>query len=184
MGDDVGRDGRIEARYADWQADGEDGMTGTGAAVDRDERRSADVSMPGGYAGDVDPAKAWAILEHEADSVLVDVRSQPEWSFVGVPDLSRLGKKPVLIAWQTYPGMVPNAGFAADLKAAGVTRQQAVIFLCRSGGRSKAAAIAMTAAGYGRCYNLSGGFEGPPDAERHRGGREGWKVAGLPWIQE
>ena len=80
-----------------------------------------------------------------------------------VPDLARLGKKPVLIAWQIYPGMVPNAGFATELKAAGVTGQQAVIFLCRSGGRSKAAAIAMTAAGYCRCFNLSGGFEGPPD---------------------
>jgi hypothetical protein len=27
------------------------------------------------------------------------------------------------------------------------------------------------------------GFEGPLDANRRRGGRAGWKYAGLPWVQ-
>jgi rhodanese-related sulfurtransferase len=55
--------------------------------------------------------------------------------------------------------------------------------LCRSGVRSIAAAEAMTAAGYKNCYNILGGFEGPPDQQRHRGTTGGWKAAGLPWEQ-
>jgi len=42
----------------------------------------------------------------------------------------------------------------------------------------------MTAAGYRRCYNVAEGFEGNPDAERHRGKTGGWKAAGLPWVQD
>jgi len=58
-----------------------------------------------------------------------------------------------------------------------------LLFLCRSGVRSRAAAIAMTAAGYSRAYNIAQGFEGDPDAERHRGNKNGWKASGLPWKQ-
>lgn len=158
-------------------------MMGSDAAANRGVR-PATVPSPVSYAGDIDPAAAWKVLASEVDAALVDVRSRPEWTFVGVPDLSSLGKSPFLIEWQTYPGMVLNAAFADELRAAGLQPEQSIIYLCRSGGRSKAAAIAMTAAGYHRCYNLSGGFEGAPDAKRHRGGREGWKAAGLPWVQE
>jgi rhodanese-related sulfurtransferase len=55
--------------------------------------------------------------------------------------------------------------------------------LCRSGARSRAAAIAMTRAGLERAYNVAGGFEGELDENRHRGLRNGWKAAGLPWKQ-
>jgi len=41
----------------------------------------------------------------------------------------------------------------------------------------------MTAAGYSRCYNVAGGFEGARDADGHRGTVEGWKAAHLPWVQ-
>jgi hypothetical protein len=41
----------------------------------------------------------------------------------------------------------------------------------------------MTGAGYSRCFNVSEGFEGRLDPERHRGLVEGWKAAGLPWTQ-
>jgi rhodanese-related sulfurtransferase len=58
-----------------------------------------------------------------------------------------------------------------------------VLLLCRSGARSRAAAIALTAAGYGPCYNVSEGFEGDRDGAAHRGSVGGWKVAGLPWAQ-
>jgi rhodanese-related sulfurtransferase len=59
-----------------------------------------------------------------------------------------------------------------------------ILFICRSGGRSRAAAAALTAAGYRRCYNVAEGFEGNPDPERHRGKTGGWKAAGLPWVQD
>ena len=141
------------------------------------------------YAGDLAPQQAWDLLSRESAATLVDVRSQPEWSFVGLPDLSSLKKQPVLVPWQTYsaaarPPMTPNQDFAAGVDAAGIDKAASVIFLCRSGVRSKAAAIAMTARGYRRCYNLAGGFEGPHDDARHRGRVAGWKAAGLPWTQE
>jgi len=136
------------------------------------------------YAGDLTVRESWEMLARDANSVLVDVRSQAEWSFVGVPDLSSLGKKVALVPWQTFPGMKPNPDFAAQLAAAGVSPDKTVLFLCRSGARSKSAAIAMTAAGYKRCHNVAGGFEGPHDSHRHRGMVDGWKAANLPWVQE
>jgi len=140
---------------------------------------------PEDYAGDVTPQEAWRVLGVDPHAVLVDVRTQAEWSFVGVPDLSGAGKEPVFLEWQQFPAMTRNAGFAADLAATlGAARRNVpVFFLCRSGSRSKAAAIVMTQAGFARCFNVAGGFEGDLDGGRHRGGRNGWKVADLPWVQ-
>lgn len=136
-----------------------------------------------GYAGDVTPEAAWEALRTQPDAVLVDVRSDAEWSFVGLPDLASLGKDVVRAAWATFPGMKPNPEFAATVAAQGVGPDKAVYFLCRSGVRSAAAARALTAQGYARCYNITGGFEGDLDAQRHRGQVNGWKLAGLPWSQ-
>ena len=141
--------------------------------------------MPGGeYAGDLSPTEAWEILENDPKAVLVDVRTLPEWTFVGVPDLASLDKKTIFAAWQVYPSMQLNPAFAEQVRAGGAVEDAPVLFICRSGNRSKAAAIAMTAAGFARCYNVAEGFEGAPDDKSHRGSVGGWKVAGLPWIQE
>ena len=134
------------------------------------------------YAGDVTPAEAWEALSADPAAVLVDVRTSAEWSYVGLPDLRALGKDVVLVEWQTYPTGAVNADFVAELSAAGVDEQAPVYFICRSGVRSVAAAEAATAAGWSRSHNVSEGFEGPHDAERHRT-VSGWKVAGLPWVQ-
>lgn len=136
------------------------------------------------YAGDITPEQAWDDLRANPKAVLVDVRTRPEWAFVGVPDLSSADKEAALISWQVYPEMQRNPSFEADVERLGLDRDAPVYFLCRSGVRSKAAAIAMTAAGYRACYNVAGGFEGDPDGERHRGGVNGWKASGLPWIQQ
>jgi len=151
-----------------------------------------DSRATAGYAGDLAPKEAWDLLRREPNAVLVDCRSQSEWSFVGVPDLSTLNKRPVLVEWQSFvpagpggkPRMVPNTNFVRDVEQAGVPKDASVVFICRSGGRSRSAAIAMTGAGWGRCYNLAGGFEGPHDNGQHRGGSAGWKADGLPWVQE
>lgn len=139
------------------------------------------------YAGDLSADDAWAMLEADRGVVLVDVRTLPEWSFVGVPDLSSLGKETVFLDWQVYPDMSVRADFIealqAALSASGGDKTAPVLFLCRSGVRSKSAAIAATRAGFTRAYNISGGFEGPPDAAGHRGVVAGWKAQGLPWAQ-
>lgn len=126
------------------------------------------------------------MLKARPDAVLVDVRSRPEWSFVGLCDLSSLGRKCAQVAWQhwTERGMARNENFANEFAALGVDQDAPVIFLCRSGARSRAAAEAMRALGWRYCYNLAGGFEGDRDAAKHRGAVGGWKKAGLPWVQE
>lgn len=136
-----------------------------------------------GYAGDILPQDAWDILETRPDAVLVDVRTRPEWSFVGLPDLGVLSKQPHLISWQIYPEMGINSRFVEEVSALGMAPDAPILFLCRSGGRSRAAAIAMTSNGYRACYNIEGGFEGDPDQLRHRGRVNGWKASGLPWVQ-
>lgn len=134
------------------------------------------------YAGDVTPDEAWAALRDQPDAVLVDVRTQAEWAYVGVPDLGPLGKALVRLEWQSYPDGAVNELFTSDLEDAGVAKDQPVYFLCRSGVRSVAAAEAATRDGWGEARNVLDGFEGPPDAHRHRA-VAGWKVAGLPWVQ-
>lgn len=139
------------------------------------------------YAGDVSAEEAWSVLAEVPHATLVDVRSSAEWNFVGVPDLAPLGKEAVLAEWQVYPGMAVRPDFVEtltrELAARGVPPDAPVMFLCRSGARSRAAATAMTAAGFSRCLNVANGFEGPPDAEGHRGRVDGWKAKGLPWRQ-
>jgi rhodanese-related sulfurtransferase len=139
--------------------------------------------MADDYAGDIPPKQAWEILSNEPDAVLVDVRTDAEWVYVGMPDLARLGKQPVKIAWQVFPAMQVNPKFVDEVKAAAPKPDAPLLFLCRSGVRSKSAAIAMTQAGYKRCYNVAEGFEGDKDASAHRATLGGWKVAGLPWKQ-
>lgn len=136
------------------------------------------------YAGDVDPIEAWKRLSENERSVLVDVRSEAEWSFVGIPDLTGIGKRPLFLSWQIYPSMMENQGFVDGLAKAVGDKDTPLYFICRSGGRSRAAAIAATAVGYRHCYNVAHGFEGNPDAARHRGRVAGWKAAGLPWTQD
>jgi rhodanese-related sulfurtransferase len=139
--------------------------------------------LPSNYAGDVSVTEAWAALQ-EPHAQLVDVRTAAEWSFVGLPDLSAVNHRVHCIEWAGFPAMNPNTNFVAEVRAAlGSDQDIAVYFLCRSGVRSRAAAIAMTEAGYRHCFNIAGGFEGDLDGERHRGKNNGWKAAGLPWTQ-
>jgi len=139
------------------------------------------------YAGDIDCLAAWALLEAEPTAQLVDVRTAAEWNFVGLPDLSSLGKRVLTVEWQSYPSMALNAHFAsrtAELLAAeDADRDAPVLLICRSGARSRAAAIALTRAGYTKAYNVAGGFEGDLDPQHHRATRNGWKSSGLPWRQ-
>lgn len=124
------------------------------------------------------------MLAEDRDARLIDVRTVAEWVFVGLPDLAGLNKSVVCVQWQIWPQMAANSEFVPHVEAEGVTREQPLLTLCRSGQRSRDAAIALTAAGFGPCYNVAGGFEGPMDEARHRGTVDGWKAASLPWRQQ
>jgi rhodanese-related sulfurtransferase len=139
------------------------------------------------YGADVTPEEAWRDLASQSGAALVDVRTAAEWNFVGLPDLSSLGIPLLRVEWQSFPNGTVNASFVEaldeSLRAIGSDEASPIFFICRSGGRSAAAAAAMTAAGYSRCYNVAGGFEGRRDEQGHRGTVEGWKAAKLPWTQ-
>jgi len=132
---------------------------------------------------DIAPAETWAAMQNDPAAMLVDVRTDAEWNFVGIPDLADAGKRVVLIPWQVYPSMTVNSHFTEALRKGGVLPEHRVYFICRSGARSLAAAQAAQAAGYAAVFNVADGFEGPVDRDGHRGQAAGGKAAGLPGVQ-
>jgi rhodanese-related sulfurtransferase len=134
--------------------------------------RGQQMKLP--YAGALLPAEAYALMQ--AGAKLVDVRTRAELDWVGrVPGAA-------FIEWNSYPEGRVNAAFLEQL--AGVAQKdQLVMFLCRSGNRSHFAANLATQGGWRECYNVLEGFEGDRDASKHRSSVNGWKRAGLPWIQ-
>lgn len=135
------------------------------------------------YAGELASTDAWRLLADQPAAVLLDVRTRAEWTYVGVPNLDALGKQAVFVEWQRYPDGSVDPDFVAAVKAEGVDPDAPVLVICRSGQRSRAAAIALTSNGFQRCINVSDGFEGPRGDDGHRGQVAGWKAADLPWSQ-
>jgi rhodanese-related sulfurtransferase len=139
-----------------------------------------------GYAGDVGARAAWDALVADPAAVLIDVRTRAEWAYVGTPTLGEIGKDVLLVAWDDFPtGPIPDfAGrLAAVLEGKGIGKDAPLYFLCRSGARSRNAAIAATATGHAPCFNIEFGFEGLLGPDRHRATAGSWKAEGLPWIQ-
>ncbi len=137
----------------------------------------------GAYAGDIDPRECWETLQQDTNAVMIDVRTEAEFTYVGVPDLTSLGKEIKFVSWVLFPGNEVNPEFLRQLAVAAPDRNTPILFLCRSGVRSRYAAAAGTEAGYSHCYNIREGFEGERDSVGHRSTVGGWKVAGLPWTQ-
>jgi rhodanese-related sulfurtransferase len=134
--------------------------------------RAKEKGLP--YAGALLPAEAHELMR--AGAKLVDVRTKPEVLYVGrIPGAAT-------VEWQTYPGNKPNPEFIGEL-AAVAPKDVPVMFLCRSGARSHAAAEAAMKAGWKETYNILEGFEGDKDAQEHRNTVGGWRRAGLPWVQ-
>ncbi|MEM9049228.1 MAG: rhodanese-like domain-containing protein [Pseudomonadota bacterium] len=107
---------------------------------------------------------------------------------MGAPDLSALGRQPILLEWRAYPGMAVNTGFVDTLIAQIGPNSDPLLFICRSGARSLEAARAVAAklealGRSGSCINVAEGFEGDLDADGHRGNVGGWKARGLAWRQ-
>jgi len=139
------------------------------------QKRREDYGLP--YYGAVLPKEARALLDAFPNARLIDVRTRPEWDYVGrVPGS-------ILVEWITYPAGTRNPAFLDELKSLADNRQAPLLFFCRSGQRSDSAARAAAAAGYTMAFNVLEGFERPKDAQGHRGTLGGWRKAGLPWIQ-
>lgn len=132
------------------------------------------------YAGDVSPTEAFQLLSDDPGTVLIDVRTPAEWSYVGLPDLTGMGKQVVTASW--HPQLSGDE-LKQALTVAGVGPDDRLLFLCRSGQRSQTAAKLATHAGFSQAYNVSEGFEGHLDTRGQRGNTSGWKFDGLPWRQ-
>ena len=127
----------------------------------------------------IDLPMAWAMLSEHPGAVLVDVRTQAEWNFVGMPDLRSIDKQVRFVEWLSFPAGDVNGAFV-EQAGNGLDKDTPILLLCRSGARSQAAAVALTEAGFTQAVNVAPGFEGDLDGESHRHG--GWKDE-LPWVQ-
>lgn len=137
----------------------------------------------GAYAGDVSPEQAYQQLSANPAAVLVDVRTEAEWQFSGLPSLKSIQKSPITLSLKLYPDFCDNPAFLGDLMRAVPDRSAPVYFLCKTGGRSAAAASMAAGLGYSQAYNIAGGFEGDLNQHRQRGQSTGWKASKLPWEQ-
>lgn len=138
---------------------------------------AARPAEPANFAGSLPPTDAWTLVA-TGHAQLVDVRTVEELAYVGrVPDS-------VHVPWATGTAQTRNPRFVRELEKRVPDKDAVVLLLCRSGKRSTAAAVAATAAGYARVYNVLEGFEGERDADGHRGTQGGWRHHGLPWEQD
>lgn len=137
-----------------------------GICSDRCERHNRQF----GYAGDISAVEAWELLKKKADAVLVDVRTLQEWEQSGLPDLTGLGKSVLRLSWRLMPLGEASRQFVSEFSQLQVAPNTPVLLICRSGGRSQAAAVALTQNGHTRCFNVADGYEGP----------QGWREYRLP----
>lgn len=130
---------------------------------------------PRTYAGYVTPQEAQRLADLGAAKI-VDLRTAFEREYVGhVPGTLH-------VEWLPLGSTEPNSGFIDALSRV-ADRKDTLVFLCRSGKRSDAAATAAAAAGFDCVLNVIGGFEGDLDEQGQRGKLGGWRKAGLPWKQ-
>ena len=127
------------------------------------------------------PQETYQELSQNGEAVLIDCRSPGEWHFTGIPDLSSIGKKPLLAAIADESGR-PNPDFIEEVKAV-VDPASPVYIICRVGGRSANACRMLANEGFTSLVNVIEGFEGRNDENRHRNCVEGWKFHKLPWTQ-
>ncbi|MBV7430014.1 MULTISPECIES: rhodanese-like domain-containing protein [unclassified Acidovorax] len=149
-------------------------------AQELESARSVALASGLPYAGGVAPTVAWKLVS-AGDAVLVDVRSAEELKFVGqVPDSLH-------VPWATGTALQRNPRFVRELEARLAShggKEATVLLLCRSGKRSALAAEAAAKAGFTRVFNVLEGFEGEIDERQQRGGSDGWRFHGLPWVQD
>ena len=118
-------------------------------------------------------------LSIEVHSHLIDVRTKPEWVYVGVPDLSSINKKVIFISWQVYPKMEINKFFENQILELNIKKDSNLYFMCRSGNRSYSAAEFLVSRGFSNCFNVIDGFEGKLNHEHQRALIDGWQFNNL-----
>ncbi len=148
------------------------------ALIDKARQYGREQHLP--YAGAVTPEEAYLLLQTDSKVVLVDVRTNAERDWVGRVSINEEQHKAV--QWSLYPGGTPNPDFLAQLQSAVADQSTTILFLCRSGVRSRHGAKLATENGYSACFDILQGFEGDKDVHGHRKTVGGWCSADLPWL--
>ena len=151
-------------------------MTTANAILTLARARAALGQLP--YAGAVTPQEAYELLQSSSQAKLIDVRTNAERDWVGKVTLP--AEKQAAVQWNLYPGANPNPEFSTEL-AQQAGKDDILLFLCRSGVRSRHAAKLAAEQGYRNAFDILEGFEGDKDADGHRKTVGGWCKAGLPW---
>ena len=139
--------------------------------------RSRGADQP--YAGAVTPLEAADLLRQHPRAKLIDVRTNAERHWVGQVALPP--GQHMAVEWTSWPSGVVNPQFIEQLGEV-AAKDDILLFLCRSGVRSRHAAKLATDYGYANAFDILEGFEGDKDGEGHRKQVGGWCKAGLPWI--
>ena len=136
-----------------------------------------------------------ANMLHDEGVVLLDVRSRPEITFVGLPNRVDV-HIPLMIMPQTVAydpekkgyQMEQNSAFEFDfldyVEAHNILEETPIVVICRSGSRSAKAANILYDLGYTQVYSVIDGFEGDKAKDGPEAGHRmvnGWKNAGLAW---
>ena len=138
------------------------------------------------------PQEAYDMKKANPEKVLfVDVRTPEELYFVGYPysidknipakyiDYTKINKKGKGFASAKNKNVV--AQFDKLLQEKGLTKEDPVIVICRSGSRSAKVATELYKNGYKKAYTVVTGVEGDKDKKTHHRTVNGWKNDGLPW---
>jgi len=139
--------------------------------------RARGAGLP--YAGALTPQEAYQLLQLDSRTKLVDVRTDAERAWVGQVTLP--ASQHVAIEWTRWPGGAVNCAFVDQLCDV-AAKDDVLLFLCRSGVRSRHAATMATQQGFRNAFDILEGFEGDKDGAGHRKQLAGWCKAGLPWI--
>ncbi|RCS59695.1 rhodanese-like domain-containing protein [Parvibium lacunae] len=144
------------------------------------QERAISSQLP--YAGAITPEEAAAWLAQDPHVILVDVRTRAEWQWVGQPQITAAQYRQ--IEWNLASTGSRNPHFQEELTTAvpPTNAMPTLLFLCRSGARSHAAAELAQRLGY-PSHNILSGFEGDKNTLGQRKSVNGWCAAGLPWIQ-
>ena len=110
-------------------------------------------------------------LKNNPKCVLLDVRTQEEWDTIGKPDGEKIGLKTYFLSIQ-FDERIFNENFIQEFKNLNIDQDHEILTICKSGGRSQAAAELLARENY-TCSNISDGFEGNQE-------NVGWKKCDLP----
>ncbi len=140
--------------------------------------------------------ETYDLMQKESGKALfIDVRTRSEVAWLGMPNIADanipfkfIDKKYQWDEKRKNFKLKPNPDFVSSVTALllkkGLTKNDKIIVMCRSGKRSAKAADALTTAGFNQVISVIDGFEGDKASSGPKKGQRvvnGWKNSDLPW---